>query len=210
MCSLPFARSGRTDLIITLYLLNLIYLGILMHRQKLLTLLTNYHPTNQAEIAFKQEILAFIRAHPDCFERTLPIGHITASAWLMSKDGTHALLMHHTKLDKWFQLGGHCDGDSDVLAVAIKEAQEESGIQGIAPVSPEIFDIDVHLIPENPREKAHFHYDIRFLLQVTSDEDIIQNSESKELRWIGKNRSELPTEGKSVGRMFEKWIALKK
>lgn len=177
-----------------------------MHRQKLISLLEKYTPTDTAEINFKKEILSFIRTHPDCFERTLPIGHITASAWLLNKAGTHALLMHHMKLNNWFQLGGHCDGESDVLAVAIKEAQEESGIQGIEPVSPDIFDIDVHLIPENPREKAHYHYDIRFLLQVTSDEDFIKNSESKELRWINKDPKELPTTGISVTRMFKKWI----
>lgn len=178
-----------------------------MHRQQLISLLDNYHPTAPEEIADKAKMLAFIRAHPDCFERTLAIGHITASAWLLDKSGTHALLMHHAKLDNWFQLGGHCDGNPDVLAVAIKEAQEESGINGIAAVSPEIFDIDVHLIPANPREKAHYHYDVRFLLRVTSDEDVIQNTESKELRWISKNPAELPTKGRSVTRMFEKWIS---
>ena len=178
-----------------------------MHRKPLLTQLEQYHPTDHAEQAFKQEMIAFIQKHPDCFERSLPIGHITASAWLLNKAGTHALLMHHTKLDRWFQLGGHCDGDPDILAVAIKEAQEESGIHGIAPVSDEIFDIDIHLIPENPREKAHFHYDVRFLLRVTSDEDVVQNSESKELRWISKDPDKLPTRERSVTRMFEKWIA---
>src|SRR5665647_2028334 len=132
-----------------------------MHRQKLISQLEKYNPTDPGEIAFKREMISFIHAHADCFERTLPIGHITASAWLLDKDGTHALLMHHTKLDKWFQLGGHCDGDSDVLAVAIKEAQEESGMKGIAALNSDIFDIDIHLIPENPREKAHLHYDVR-------------------------------------------------
>jgi 8-oxo-dGTP pyrophosphatase MutT (NUDIX family) len=115
--------------------------------------------------------------------------------------------MHHTKLDKWFQLGGHCDGHSDVLAVAIKEAQEESGIVGIEPVSNKIFDIDIHLIPANPKEKEHYHYDVRFLLHVISNEEVVQNNESKELRWIGKTRTALPTTGRSVTRMFDKWVA---
>jgi 8-oxo-dGTP pyrophosphatase MutT (NUDIX family) len=113
--------------------------------------------------------------------------------------------MHHAKLDRWLQLGGHCDGDVDVLAVAIKEAQEESGIIGIKPVSPEIFDIDIHLIPANKNEQEHYHYDVRFLLQVTSDEEIVSNRESKELRWIKKDSSQLPTNELSVIRMFKKW-----
>jgi 8-oxo-dGTP pyrophosphatase MutT (NUDIX family) len=118
--------------------------------------------------------------------------------------------MHHVKLNKWFQLGGHCDGNPDVLSVAIKEAQEESGIKSIVPIHKKIFDIDIHLIPANSREKEHYHYDIRFLLQVTSDEQIVQNSESKELKWISKNPHELLTDSPSVVRMFNKWINLQK
>jgi 8-oxo-dGTP pyrophosphatase MutT (NUDIX family) len=124
----------------------------------------------------------------------------------LNKTGDKALLMHHTKLNNWFQLGGHCDGDSNVLQVAVKEAQEESGINAIEPVNQDIFDLDVHLIPANSKEPEHYHYDIRFLLQVTSDEVVIQNRESKELRWISKNPEELPTQSRSVTRMFEKWI----
>lgn len=178
-----------------------------MHRKKLLDLLENYYPTSPEEIEFKQQIIEFVQQHTDCFQRTLEIGHITASAWLLNKQGTHALLMHHAKLNSWFQLGGHCDGDSDVLAVAIKEAQEESGINDIFPVSNEIFDVDVHLIPASKKEKEHYHYDIRFLLRVASDESVIQNNESNELRWISKNENELPTQSRSVVRMFNKWLA---
>lgn len=180
-----------------------------MNRTKLLILLQNYFPEYPEEIAFKPQIIEFIKQNPQCFERSLEIGHITASAWLLNKDQSQALLMHHTKLNKWFQLGGHCDGDCDVLRVAVKEAQEESGINQIFPLIEQIFDIDIHLIPENKKEKAHFHYDIRFLLYITNDEQIIQNNESKELRWINKNLDTLPTQNPSVVRMFNKWITRK-
>jgi 8-oxo-dGTP pyrophosphatase MutT (NUDIX family) len=177
----------------------------MMHRTRLRTLLESYNPIIAEEVAAKERMLTFIAEYPNCFERSLEIGHITASCWLLNKDGSKALLMHHAKLDRWLQLGGHCDGDVDVLAVAIKEAQEESGIIGIKPVSPEIFDIDIHLIPANKNEQEHYHYDVRFLLQVTSDEEIVSNRESKELRWIKKDSSQLPTNELSVIRMFKKW-----
>ena len=106
----------------------------------------------------------------------------------------------------WVQLGGHCDGNADVLAVAIAEAQEESGILGIQPVMHGIFDVDVHAIPENKKEKAHYHYDVRFLLQVVSDEDFVVSDESHDLAWIDKKRDNLPTSERSVVRMFDKWI----
>jgi len=170
-------------------------------------MLQEYYPDAPEERVFKDDMINFIKQYDNCFERTLEIGHITASAWLLNKDRSQALLMHHAKLNKWFQLGGHCDGNPNVLEVAIKEAQEESGIMGIKPVNLGIFDIDIHLIPANSREKEHYHYDVRFLLAVTSDEHIVQNSESKALSWIGKNPSELPTDNLSVVRMFKKWVA---
>ncbi len=177
-----------------------------MQRDALLSKLHHYFPTSELEQSFKWRIISFVESHKNCFERTLEIGHVTASAWIINKNNSKALLMHHAKLDKWFQLGGHCDGNPDVLAVAIKEAQEESGIENIYAVDENIFDIDVHLIPANHKEKAHYHYDIRFLLQVDDDATCVQNSESKELRWVSKNIDELPTESLSVGRMFEKWL----
>lgn len=178
-----------------------------MHRTTLHTLLAQYHPTNPDELMFKAKIQQFISDHADCFERTLTMGHVTASCWLLSQDGSQALLTHHAKLDNWFQLGGHCDGNSDVLGVAIKEAQEESGIKNIEPVIHGIFDLDIHTIPANSHEQAHEHYDIRFLLQVTSHEHPRITHESKALRWIGKNLSELPTDNPSILRMFNKWIS---
>ncbi len=171
------------------------------------SLLQNYHPVDSEERVFKKQTLQFIEAYDSCFERSLKVGHITASSWLLNRDGTHALLLHHSKLDRWFQLGGHCDGDPDTLAVAIKEASEESGIFGIKAVSSEIFDIDIHLIPENSKDKAHFHYDVRFLLQVNTDEEVSQNSESKQLKWVSKDIKDLPTDTASILRMHKKWTS---
>ncbi len=180
-----------------------------MHRENLLKLLEQYQPTDIKEINFKQQIIAFVKENEDCFERSLDIGHITASAWLLDKAGDNALLMHHAKLDKWFQPGGHADGDNNALAVAIKEAQEESGINGVIAMDNQIFDVDIHAIPANSKDKEHFHYDIRFLLQVQSNEELQINEESKELRWIFKNRADLPTDEESIIRMFDKWLLRK-
>lgn len=179
-----------------------------MLRKDLLNKLHAYTPTAPEEVTYKKDITTFVLTNQNCFERTLQEGHITASSWLLNKDNSKALLMHHAKLDMWVQLGGHCDGDHDVLRVAIKEAQEESGIINIEPVSTSIFDIDIHLFPKRGQEKEHFHYDIRFLLQVASNEDFTQNNESKELRWISKDLQSLPTHHPSIMRMFHKWLSL--
>ena len=181
-----------------------------MKRNKLVKLLENYFPSSKEEKIYKIRMLDFIKNNKNCFERSLDEGHFTASAWLLNKNETHALIMHHTKLDIWVQLGGHCDGDSNVLDVSIKEASEESGLSSITPIQEKIFDIDIHLIPENKNQKSHYHYDVRFLLKSENDEEIKQNRESKELRWIDKKQKNLPTKALSVTRMFNKWISLKK
>ena len=178
-----------------------------MNRNNLLQLLEKYVPTAE-EVDAKNRTIEFVRNNQNCFERSLKAGHITASAWLLNKSGDKALLTHHKKLDSWFQLGGHCDGDPDVLNVAIKEAQEESGISDIAPVASSIFDIDVHQIPANSKDDAHYHYDIRFLLQAQGSDEIVINHESKELRWIDKNIKNFPTKQRSVLRMLEKWLSI--
>lgn len=179
-----------------------------MHRNKLLELLKEYRPSSEEENKAKDDIITFINDHHNCFDRELEKGHITGSSWLLNKQGDKALLMHHMKLDRWFQPGGHADGDSNILAVAIKEAQEESGINAIEAVDGSIFDIDIHLIPENSKDKSHFHYDIRFLLQVKSDEELSNNGESKELRWMNRGDISSLTQEESVVRMLRKWLKI--
>ncbi len=175
-----------------------------MKRDPLLRLLLAYNPSAPEELAYKQEMLDFLQKEKNCFERSLKSGHFTASSWLVNKANTKVLLMHHAKLDIWCQLGGHCDGEGDVLSVALKEAREESGIDTITPLSTDIYDIDIHLIPANHKDREHKHYDIRFLLQADTEE-VVSNPESKALLWFDKEEKKLPTKERSILRMYEKW-----
>ena len=177
-----------------------------MHRKTLLELLERYIPTEE-EIANKAKIIAFVKDNPNCFERSLETGHITSSAWLLNQNGDKALLTHHKKLNAWLQLGGHCDGDPNILNVAIKEAQEESGMKAITAIMDSIFDLDVHFIRTNSKEMGHYHYDLCFLLQAQKSDELTPNDESNELRWISKDIKALPTGERAVLRMFEKWLA---
>lgn len=190
---------------------------------KFKTLLQNYKTIYPEEIISKDKMLDFLNKSSNPFERDfIPqlnleislasnfpdnMGHFTASAFLLNVDKTKFLLMHHKKLNKWLQPGGHCDGDNDVLAVAIREAQEESGINEIETVNNEIFDIDVHYIPQNRNEPAHYHYDVRFLLKTTNNDNFIKNTESHELKWFNiPDYPQLDIElERSVTRMVEKF-----
>lgn len=176
----------------------------MMHRDPLLHLLRSYRASDAHESAMRDRIIAFIEAHPDCFERSLLVGHITGSAMIVNRQRTHTLLTHHGKLDKWLQLGGHSDGDPDTLAVARREAEEESGLRGLAAVSDEVFDVDVHPIPARKLEPEHFHYDVRFLFEADDAEPLVITSESKELAWVPLAELERYTTEESMLRMARK------
>lgn len=165
-----------------------------MHRDKVLELLREFSQLVPEQAHEAERIRAFVVEHPDCFERTCIPGHITGSAWILSHDHERTLLTHHRKLDRWLQLGGHSDGDPDTRTVALREAQEESGLAHLdflpGPFGRLPIDVDVHRIPARGREPAHLHLDLRFLL-VARDGQVIQRSdESIDLRWFA--RTELP------------------
>lgn len=151
---------------------------------KLLEELINYHGFDEIEEEKRIEMIKFIQAHDDCFTRELLIGHITASAWVVNEDFTKTLLIHHKKLDKWLHPGGHCDGDTDTLAVAKREVWEETGIENLK-VEDTIFDLDIHLIPQHKLVPAHLHYDVRYLIICDENETLIRNQdEINELKWV--------------------------
>jgi 8-oxo-dGTP pyrophosphatase MutT (NUDIX family) len=179
-----------------------------MKKEKILNLLYNYNPTDYNEITYKKDIINFVNEYDNCFERTNLVGHMTASGWLIDQSGDRVLLMLHKKLNEWYQFGGHADGDFDLLNVAIKETQEESGIFDIKLVSHTIFDIDIHDIPENNGVQAHKHYDIRFLFQVANNSRENKNEESIALEWFSKDLEKFPNHSTSMIRMFKKWLLI--
>lgn len=159
-----------------------------MHRQPLLRYLKAHQSYDETEAALVERTRQFVMHNENCFERTLLCGHITGSAWVIDENATHALLLHHAKLNRWLQPGGHCDGDADVLRVALREAHEESGLTSLCAVSNAIFDVDVHWIPERGANShfipGHWHYDVRFLLRAAGAEPLQINHESKDWRWV--------------------------
>ena len=178
-----------------------------MDRRELLLGKLERHTTADAhEEEMRQRIIAFVRRREECFERTLLEGHITGSAMIVDRERKRTLLTHHHKLEKWLQLGGHSDGDPDTLAVALREAEEESGLKDIVPVSTEIFDVDVHTVPARKQEPEHFHYDIRFLFEADPDAPLTISSESKDLAWVPLADIGKYTAEESMLRMVRKLI----
>ena len=181
-------------------------------RAPLCKALQKYAESHPEQKITADRMLDFVRSTPHCFERSHAAGHMTGSAWLLNPAGDKALLTLHHNLQRWMQTGGHADGDPDILRVALKEAEEESGITGIVPISGEIFDVDIHLIPARPAkgEPAHFHYDVRYLLRAPHEQYAI-SQESDDLAWwsaedFATRAAELDA---SVLRMAELWMQQK-
>lgn len=172
----------------------------------LAAVLADYRARWPEEAAVVDAFLSLLAEPGDAFVRERLAGHFTASAWLVSADGTRALLTHHRKLDRWLQPGGHADGDRDVARVALKEAQEESGLRGLR-LLPGLFDIDRHWIPEHKGVPAHWHYDARFVVRAGEDEGFVVSDESHALAWRAvRDIAADGTADASVRRMACKWL----
>ncbi|GAA0714814.1 NUDIX hydrolase [Dokdonella soli] len=143
----------------------------------------------------------------DAASRELNGRHLTGSAWLVSADGARVLLTHHRKLDRWLQLGGHADGDTDLARVALREAEEESGLPDLV-VEPAIFDLDRHRIPARGNEPEHWHYDARYVVRATVSEDFVVSDESHALAWWSiADIARGDGFDDSLRRMARKWLA---
>lgn len=177
-----------------------------MHRQPLIQLLQHYVSVYPQERAVVDQYLEFVNSHVNCFSRTELSGHVTGSAWVVNKAGTHVLLTHHRKLNIWVQLGGHADGQTDALAVARREAIEESGLQNLVTLSDQLFNIDIHPIPERGDEPTHLHYDATFTFQASDTEEFVVSDESHSLEWVEISRMWQKTDEESVMRMADKWL----
>ena len=175
-----------------------------MHRRQLLSLLDMYRPAAPDDQAILQQFKTFVATHPNCFERTLTVGHVTGSAWIVSPDRNRILLVYHRKLNRWLQPGGHADGDSDIFAVARREAVEETGLQHLRPLSDEIFDLDIHLFPATSATPAHLHYDVRFLFKADPSTPLTLSHESIDLGWFALSAIVRMEVDRSVLRMVEK------
>ena len=184
------------------------------HRQVLISLLQAHEDSPLCQPDERQSLnrtVHFVRSDPNCFERSNHLGHITGSAWVLNAEGTAVLLLHHRKLNRWLQPGGHADGDGDIRGVALREVQEETGLSHLHALGECLFDVDVHAIPARPlkagrkTEGAHFHYDIRFAFRAPIGAQPIMNDESNAVLWISRNELIQYTQERSVLRMLDKW-----
>jgi 8-oxo-dGTP pyrophosphatase MutT (NUDIX family) len=185
-----------------------------MHTDSFLALLSAHKCADRDEEKYRADIMQFVSAHPhDWWSRANATGHVTGSVWIVNAQFTHALLLHHAKLNMWVQPGGHLDETDDSPAAgALREAHEETGINELTLASTALFDVDIHAIPARTSklstEPAHFHYDVRYLI-VTADERTAISTESLDVKWMALQTLAEPVQERSIARMAEKSLRLK-
>ena len=154
------------------------------NRKQLISELSKFQPYNEEERLDVEKAIAFLKTEPKAFKRECLEGHITCSAFVVDESGKFLLLTHHRKIGKWFQLGGHADGNGDTLAVAKQEVWEESGLRDFSS-SGQIFDVHIQEVPLFKNIPPHLHYDIRYLFTTKKSAKLSRREvESKELRWV--------------------------
>ncbi len=183
-----------------------------MNTDTFISALAAHPPVDQEEENHRDQMMQFVLSHPhNWWMRATAEGHVTGSAWILNHARTHALLLHHQKLNLWVQPGGHLDAtDASPAAGAIREAIEETGIPHLNLASEALFDVDVHAIPASTGktgieriEPAHLHYDVRYLI-IASDHRVTISEESLDAKWMLLEELALPSCERSIARMAEK------
>lgn len=149
----------------------------------------NYRPFNEQERHDKELILKFLRENEDAFERSNATAHMTASAWIINSDATKVLMVYHKIYDSWSWTGGHADGERDMLALAIREVKEETGVEHVMPVTEDIYSLEILTVDGHEKRgeyvSSHLHMNVTYLLMVDEHENLhICEEENSGVAWF--------------------------
>ena len=183
-----------------------------MNRQELLNQIEHYTPFNEQEEMDKQLILNWIRNNTNAFSRENTVAHMTASAWVVNQDKSKILMVYHNIYNSWSWLGGHADGETDLLSVAIREVKEEAGISNVYPVSEEIFSLESLTVDGHVKKgkyvSSHLHFNITYFLEADPEEAVsIKADENSGVAWFSPEEAlERSTEPWFVEHVYSKLL----
>ena len=148
-----------------------------------------YRPWNEQERQDQALILAFLERNPDAFYRTNRLAHMTASAWVVNPQRSKVLMVYHRLYDSWSWAGGHADGEEDLLAVALREVREETGVQRLHPVTEEIYSLEVLTVDGHEKHgkyvPSHLHLNLTYLLEAEEEQPLrICEAENSGVAWF--------------------------
>ena len=177
---------------------------------ELLQILERYAPFNEQEARDRAVLMGLLRTGQDLWTRENEAAHLTASAWVVNGDRERVLMAHHNIYDSWSWLGGHADAESDLLAVALREAREESGIRSARPVSEDIYSLEALTVDGHEKRGAyvssHLHLNVTYLLEADEGEALtVKPDENSGVRWFTLEESETaPSEAWFCARVYHK------
>lgn len=155
----------------------------------LLDQLFAYTPVNEQEASDKEEMIRWLGQGSDLFTRDNRAAHFTASAWVVSPDRKYVLMAYHNLYNSWAWLGGHADGEQDLLKVAIKEATEETGVRNVRIVTPDILSVEILTVDGHEKKgsyvSSHLHLNVTYLLEADMEESLeVKPDENSAVGWI--------------------------
>lgn len=158
--------------------------------EHLIRQLTAYNPWNEQERADAGEMLRLLHTEPDLFLRTNKTAHMTASAWVVDKEREHVLMVYHNLYRSWSWTGGHADGEHDLLAAAMREVREETGIKKVNPVFTNIYSLEILTVDGHVKKgiyvPPHLHLNLTFLLEADRRETLrCKEDENSGAAWFG-------------------------
>ena len=181
-------------------------------KEHLIRQIENYPPFNEQEEKDKALILGWISNNENAFSRENTVAHITASAWVVNKDRSKVLMVYHNIYNSWSGLGGHADGETDLLSVAVREVKEEAGISNVHPVSEEIFSMESLTVDGHVKKgkyvSSHLHFNITYLLEADPEEAVsIKADENSGVAWFSPEEAlEKSTEPWFVEHVYSKLL----
>lgn len=169
--------------------------------------LVDAHLTDADQRVARESVMALLEAHGGSLaDRTTIPGHLTGSALVVDADGERMVVLLHTKLQRWLQPGGHADGDTELAGVALREASEETGIDGLEVLVPAV-DLDIHPVDHGDPLGTHLHLDLRFVVLAPADAVIRGNHESLALRWVTLDELEALADEEGLVRLARAGLA---
>lgn len=168
-----------------------------------------YIPYNEQEVSDKELMLEYINTFNDVLTRENKMCHFTASNWIVNKDRTKVLMIYHNIYKSWAWTGGHADGDSDLLHVALKEAQEETGLSSLKLLSDGIYGIQIVTVDSHIKRgkfvSSHLHLDCCFLFEANEEDELrIKADENSGVKWIDINDTIKITNEEKMKPIYEK------
>lgn len=170
----------------------------------------SYRPFNEQERQDKARILEFLEKNEDAYERSNATAHMTASAWVVNRDATKVLMVYHRIYDSWSWTGGHADGERDLLALAMREVREETGVERLRAVTDDIYSLEVLTVDGHEKRgeyvSSHLHMNVTHLLQADEADTLhICEAENSGVAWFGLQEAlEASTEPWFVTRIYKK------